>query len=77
MVQLNRSLVVLFYGLAVSLISVNAIITIIYLNVTYTNNPVFIESVRSLTGGFSSSFQAFSVVLTLTVYQFICRNMDS
>ena len=64
--RLNRSLVVLFYGLAVSLISINAIVTIIYLNVTYTNNPIFIESVRSLTGGFSSSFQAFSLVFTLT-----------
>ncbi|MGH9987222.1 MAG: hypothetical protein ACRD8W_25015, partial [Nitrososphaeraceae archaeon] len=52
--RLNRSLVVLLYGLAVSLISINGIIAIIYLEVGYSDNPIYIKSVRSLTGSFAS-----------------------
>jgi hypothetical protein len=64
--RLNRSLVVLFYGLAVSLISINAIITIIYLDIGFTDNPTFIKSVRSLTGSLSNPDRVFGSAYTVT-----------
>lgn len=64
--RFNRSLIVLFYGLAVLIISINAVITIIYLYIGYTNNPPLIESVRSLLGQYTNPNQAFNLVFTLT-----------
>jgi hypothetical protein len=40
-----RSLVVLLYGLAMSLISINGIIAIIYLDVGYSDNPTYITEI--------------------------------
>lgn len=68
--RLNHSLVVLFYGFAMSLIPINGIIAIIYLGVGFTDNPPFIESVRSLTGSFASPNAALSSAYTLTAILF-------
>ena len=68
--RLNRSLVVLLYGLAVSLISINGIITIIYLDLSFTDNPTLIKSVRSLTGSLSSPDRIFSSAYALTAILF-------
>ena len=45
--RLNRSLVVLLYGLAMSLISINGIFAITYLYVGYSDNPAYIQSLKS------------------------------
>ena len=50
----NRNLVVLAYALAMSMISINAAITIIYTNSELTNDPNYIRPVRSPTGAHSS-----------------------
>lgn len=68
--RLNRALVVLLYGLAMSLISINGIIAIIYLNVGYSDNPTFIKSVRSLTGSFASPNVILSSAYALTATLF-------
>ena len=68
--RLNRNLVVLFYGLAIAVISINAVITIFYLNIMLTDNPAFIKSVRSLTGSLSSPDVVSSSAYTLTAILF-------
>ncbi|MGB7884119.1 MAG: hypothetical protein WBL44_15445, partial [Nitrososphaeraceae archaeon] len=52
--RLNRNLVVLFYGLAIAAISISAVITILYVNFMLTDKPLYIQSIRSLTGSLSS-----------------------
>jgi hypothetical protein len=49
-----------------ALTSMNAIITIIYLNVTLTNKPLFITHLRSLLGSMTSSDVVFSTAYVLT-----------
>jgi hypothetical protein len=68
--RINRSLVVLFYGLSMSLVSINGIIAIIYLDVGFTDNPTYIKSVRSLTGSYASPNAALSSAFTLTAILF-------
>jgi hypothetical protein len=68
--RINRSLVVLFYGLSMSLVSINGIIVIIYLDVGFTDNPIYIKSVRSLTGSYASPNAALSSAFTLTAILF-------
>jgi hypothetical protein len=53
--KLNHNLVVLVYGLAISMISINAAITIIYINTQLNESPHqdYIRPVRSLTGSFT------------------------
>jgi hypothetical protein len=70
--SLNRSFVVLFYGLAMSLITINGIITIIYLDVGFTDNPAFIKSARSLTGSFANPNVALGLAYSLTAIAFLC-----
>jgi hypothetical protein len=71
--RVNRTPVVLFYGLAVTLISINAIVAIIYLNLGFNDNPIFIKSVRSLTGSLAlpdrviGSVYAFTAALAFVV----------
>jgi hypothetical protein len=65
----NKNWVVLIYGLAISAISINSIITIIYTNSEFNNDPAFVRPVRSLTGalsssGFISGFMSSSYVIT-------------
>jgi hypothetical protein len=48
------------------LISINTIITMIYLPIEYTDNPLFIRSVRSLTGSLASPDVVFSSAYALT-----------
>jgi hypothetical protein len=62
----KRNLVVLLYGSAISLISLNAVITIIFLTVGYTDNPLFIRSVRSLTGSFANPTVTLSYIFAVT-----------
>lgn len=50
----NRNLVVLAYALAISIISMNAAITIIYTNNELANDPTYIRPVRSPTGAYTS-----------------------
>ena len=63
----NRNLVVLAYALATSMISINALITIIYTNNQF-NLPQsdFIRPVRSLTGTFTAPDMIFSSAYILT-----------
>jgi MFS family permease len=49
----NRNLVVLAYALAISMISMNAVITIIYTNNELTKAPTYIRPVRSPTGAYT------------------------
>jgi hypothetical protein len=53
--NLNHNLVVLVYALAISMISINAAITIIYINTQLNESPHqdYIRPVRSLTGSFT------------------------
>lgn len=51
----NKNWVVFVYGLAISTISINSIITIIYTNNEFNNDPALIRPVKSLTGALSSS----------------------
>lgn len=51
----NKNWVVLVYGLAISAISINSIITIMYTNNEFNNDPAFIRPVKSLTGALASS----------------------
>jgi hypothetical protein len=65
----NKNWVVLVYGLAISAISINSIITIVYTNTEFNNDPAFIRPVKSLTGalvssGFISSSMSSSYVIT-------------
>jgi hypothetical protein len=53
-----------------SLISINAIITVIYLDIGFTDNPVFIKSARSLTGSLANPNLVFSSVYTITAILF-------
>ena len=62
----NRNLVVLVYALAVSMLSINSAITIIYLNYEFVNAPEFIRIIKSLTGGYESSDIVFGSAYTLT-----------
>ena len=68
--RLNRNFVVLFYGIAMSVTSINCILTIIYLDVGFTDNPIFIKSVRSLTGSLASPNVALGYAYTLTAILF-------
>jgi hypothetical protein len=56
--------------MAVSLMSINGIITIIYLDVGFTDNPAFIKSVRSLTGSLASPNVALGYAYSLTAILF-------
>jgi hypothetical protein len=68
--KLNHNLVVLAYALATTMISINAIITIIYINNEFINDPAIIRPIRSLTGALVSpditlsSFYVISSVLS-------------
>jgi hypothetical protein len=62
----NHSLVVLFYALGISMISINAIVTIMYTNNEFINVPTYIRPVRSLTGAFGSPDITLSSTYLLT-----------
>jgi hypothetical protein len=62
----NRNLVVLVYALAVSMLSINSVITIIYTNNEFVNAPKFILNIKSLTGGYESADVLLSSAYTLT-----------
>jgi hypothetical protein len=63
----NRNLVVLAYALATSMISINALITIIYTNNQFNlSQSDFIRPVRSLTGTFTAPDMIFSSAYILT-----------
>jgi hypothetical protein len=62
----NRNLVVLVYALAVSMLSINSVITIIYTNNEFVNAPEFILNIKSLTGGYESADVLLSSAYTLT-----------
>jgi hypothetical protein len=64
--RINRTSVVLFYGLAMTLISVNAIVAIIYLNHGFVDNPAIIKSVRSLTGSLALPDRVFGSIYAFT-----------
>ena len=62
----NRNLVVFAYALAISVISINAVTTIIYTNIEFTNDPTYIRPVRSLTGAYASGEITFSSTYVIT-----------
>jgi hypothetical protein len=62
----NRNVVVLFYALAVSMLSINSITTIIYINSEFDTGPDVIRNIKSLTGGFASSDVVFGSAYTIT-----------
>ena len=61
---------VLFYGLAITAISINAVITILYVNFMLTDKPLYIQSIRSLTGSLSSPDVVFDLAYTSTAIIF-------
>jgi hypothetical protein len=68
----NRNLVVLVYASAVSMLSINSVITIIYTNNEFVNAPEFILNIKSLTGGYESADVLLGSAYTLTsVFSFI------
>lgn len=68
----NQNRVVFVYGLAISAISISTIITIVYINIEFNNDPVFIRPVKSLTGALSSSgFMLSSSYAIASVLSFI------
>jgi hypothetical protein len=62
----NRNLVVLVYALAVSMLSINSVITIVYTNSEFVNMPEFILNIKSLTGGYESADVLLGSAYTLT-----------
>ena len=66
--KLNHNLVVLAYALAITMISINAAITIIYTNTQLNENiqQDYIRPVRSLTGSFTSADVIYGSVYVLT-----------
>jgi hypothetical protein len=64
--KLNHNLVVLAYALAITMISINAIITIIYINNEFINDPAIIRPIRSLTGALSSPDITLSSLYVIT-----------
>jgi hypothetical protein len=64
--RVNHNLVVLAYALATTMISINAIIIIIYINNEFINDPAFIRPIRSLTGSLSSQDITLSSLYVLT-----------
>ena len=62
----NHNLVVLFYALGISMVSINAIVTIIYTNNEFINVPTYIRPVKSLTGAFGSPDITLSSTYLLT-----------
>jgi hypothetical protein len=62
----NHNLVVLVYALAISMLSINSAITIIYVNNEFVNGPELILNIKSLTGGYESSDIVFGSAYTLT-----------
>ena len=64
--KLNHNLVVLAYALATTMISINAIITIIYINNEFINDPAIIRPIRSLTGALASPDITLSSLYVLT-----------
>jgi hypothetical protein len=64
--RFNHNLVVLAYALATTMISINAIITIIYINNEFINDPAIIRPMRSLTGAVTSQDITLSSAYVLT-----------
>jgi hypothetical protein len=62
----NHNLVVLTYALAISMISANAAITIIYTNTELANDPTYIRPVRSPTGAHSSGETILNSIYVIT-----------
>jgi hypothetical protein len=62
----NRNLVVLVYASAISMLSINSVITIIYTNNEFVNAPEFILNIKSLTGGYESTDVLLGSTYTLT-----------
>lgn len=50
----NRNLIVLVYGLATALLSINSVVAIIYTTNEFATGPQFIRNVKSLTGGYEA-----------------------
>lgn len=62
----NRNLVVLVYASAISMLSINSVITIVYTNNEFVNAPEFILNIKSLTGGYESADVLLGSTYTLT-----------
>jgi MFS family permease len=62
----NHNLVVLMYALASAMISINALVTIIYTNFQFNNESNIIEPERSLTGSFTQPDVTFSSLYVIT-----------
>ena len=62
----NRNLVVLVYALAISMLSINSVITIVYTHNEFVNAPEFILNIKSLTGGYESGDVLLGSTYTLT-----------
>jgi hypothetical protein len=62
----NHNAVVLVYALAITVLSVNSIIAIIYTNNEFNSEPNIVRNIRSLTGGFESADVRISSAYTIT-----------
>lgn len=62
----NRNLIVLVYGLATALLSINSVVAIIYTTNEFATGPQFIRNVKSLTGGYEGTDMIFGSAYTVT-----------
>ena len=62
----DHNAVVLVYALAITVLSINSIIAIIYTNNDFNSEPNIIRNIKSLTGGFESSDVQLSLAYALT-----------
>jgi hypothetical protein len=62
----NHNSVILVYALAISILSLNSIVAIIYTNNEFNSGPEVVRNIRSLTGGFESADVGISSAYTLT-----------
>lgn len=64
--RFNHNLLVLIYGIAIAILSINCVITIIYMNFGFDIEKEYIKSVKGLTGSFESVDIVFNSTYNLT-----------
>ena len=62
----NRNVIVLVYGLAIAVLSLNSLIAVIYTINEFATGPQIIRNIKSLTGGYEGSAVIFGSSYTIT-----------
>jgi hypothetical protein len=70
--KFNHNLLVLVYGIAISILTINCAITIFYLNFGFDTETEFRKNVKGLTGSFESADTVFNLAYNLTaIFSFV------